>query len=500
MSSESKQHWLDRNRPPRVQITYDVETLGSAKKMELPLVVGILADLLGNTEPGELLKQRKFVQIDRDTFDDFMGKLAPTLKLDGKAGPAGLTFKKMEDFEPLQIVKQAPRLNKLLRERQRLVDVVAKLSGNDSLNAEFKKVFSDGSAALKTKNDQVTKRRLPFEMAVGAARKLTAQAQAFLDRLEAVASVIRAARQVHRVEGTCDRLAHLLPGEDLTELQTGDAAKTDSYQKKLKGLLEPGGGELLGRQLQALENAVAAATAADDATVKQALEALKTGPAAGLKALTDLPTQVTAALGDPTQKAALATTVKALHEVATRASEIGDTLEELREAASVAPTEKAGDKKVLDAASERLKQKPPPNVDDLIAAAESFAKKPSVPAPLQQALHAAFPAELELSQAQVLLKHQQAITDAAEARVIQAQRFMDPKSQEKALAARRDARLALETAKKIDSLIQDVHTALASDIAPEDLDQLDPLHARLDELHGAADAASSETQQQLDAF
>ena len=127
-----------------------------------------------------------------------MGKLGPTFKKPALVGPAGLTFKKMEDFEPLQVVKQTPRLNKLLRERQRLVDVVAKLSGNDSLNDDFQKVFKEASAS-DAKKSQVTQRRQPFELAVKAAKKLTENAQTFLNRVGAVANVIQAARSVHRM-------------------------------------------------------------------------------------------------------------------------------------------------------------------------------------------------------------------------------------------------------------------------------------------------------------
>jgi type VI secretion system protein ImpB len=79
---ESIQHWLDRNRPPRVQITYDVETAGAIQKKELPLVVGILADLSGKpVTPLPKLKDRKFVEIDRDNFKDILKSTSPHLEL-----------------------------------------------------------------------------------------------------------------------------------------------------------------------------------------------------------------------------------------------------------------------------------------------------------------------------------------------------------------------------------------------------------------------------------
>ncbi|RKG59466.1 type VI secretion system contractile sheath small subunit [Corallococcus sp. AB011P] len=490
MSSESKQHWLDRNRPPRVHITYDVETLGSAKKMELPLVVGILADLLGKTKPSDLLKQRKFVQIDRDTFDDFMAKLAPTHTVSGEAGPATLTFKKMEDFEPLQIVKQVPKLNKLLRERQRLVDVVAKLSGNDSLNAKFNEVFIKGSAALAAKKAQIEEQRLPFKGARDAAKTLTAKAQVFRERLEAVASVIHVALQSHRVEGAFDRLTQLLPEEDLSELKTGDAAKLKTFREQHQGLLAPDASKLMEGAIQALEGA-ASQTPPDTAGMTQAQKDLG-GPAAGLKALANLNTDI----ADPAKRAQA---LDVLRKIAKGASAIGDALKNLEEAPSVDAAEKDSDVKMFEAAKDRLKKTSLANADKLIAESEAFAKDRSKRDALQNEIKAAFPKplreELELSQVQVLREHQRKIMDGAEARVIQARRFMDARSLEKALATREEARQVLETAEKLEGLV----TTLG-DSVPELLGQLESVHQRVEAFRGAADAAAAETRLQLEAF
>jgi type VI secretion system protein ImpB len=80
--SNSLQKWVGRNRPPRVQITYDVEIGDAVEKRELPLVVGLLADLSGQpATPLPKLKERRFVEIDRDNFDEIMGKVAPRLDL-----------------------------------------------------------------------------------------------------------------------------------------------------------------------------------------------------------------------------------------------------------------------------------------------------------------------------------------------------------------------------------------------------------------------------------
>src|SRR5215469_9056727 len=112
---ESTQHRLDRIRPPRVQMTYDVEIGGAIQKKELPLVVGILADLSGKPDtPLPKLKDRKFVAIDRDNFNDILKATAPrlALRVDNKLANDGtklnveLRFHDIEDFNPLSVVKQ----------------------------------------------------------------------------------------------------------------------------------------------------------------------------------------------------------------------------------------------------------------------------------------------------------------------------------------------------------------------------------------------------------
>ena len=149
---ESTQHKLDRIRPPRVQITYDVEIGGAIQKKELPLVVGILADLSGTPDtPLPRLKDRKFVEIDRDNFNDVLKATAPRLavSVDNKLAKDGsklnveLRFQHMDDFNPLAVVKQVKALNALLEARGRLNDLLAKLDGNDDLDATLQKVIQD---------------------------------------------------------------------------------------------------------------------------------------------------------------------------------------------------------------------------------------------------------------------------------------------------------------------------------------------------------------------
>ena len=142
--SDSIQHKLDRVRPPRVQITYDLETGGAVQRKSLPLVVGIMADLSGRRDqeaqrPLDALKKRKFVDIDRDNINDIMATAAPQVTVTpGEGEPAvTLSFKSMEDFEPLKIVKQVDALRALFEEREQLADLLIKLDGNDELETEL---------------------------------------------------------------------------------------------------------------------------------------------------------------------------------------------------------------------------------------------------------------------------------------------------------------------------------------------------------------------------
>ncbi len=159
---ESNQHKLSRVRPPRVQITYDVETGGAIEMKELPFIVGILADLSGKPEeplPG--LKERKFVEIDRDNFNDVMASLKPRValqvanKLNGdedKKLNVALNFKSIDDFHPASIVKQVEPLKKLFEARQRLRDLMAKLDGNDDLDALLQDVATNTESQQQIKN------------------------------------------------------------------------------------------------------------------------------------------------------------------------------------------------------------------------------------------------------------------------------------------------------------------------------------------------------------
>ena len=141
---ESTQHKLDRIRPPRVQITYDVETRGSFVKMELPFVVGILADLSGNVDdPNRApLRDRKYVEVDRDNFNDLMKSIGPKCQLNG--GSKTVAFQEIDDFSPIKVLKQL-EVNKSYEKRTHLSDMVAKLDGNVKLQQNLLEKLMDES-------------------------------------------------------------------------------------------------------------------------------------------------------------------------------------------------------------------------------------------------------------------------------------------------------------------------------------------------------------------
>jgi type VI secretion system protein ImpB len=139
---ESVQKKLQRVRPPRVQLTYDVEIGDAIEQKEIPFVVGVMADFSGASEnPLPKLKGRKFVNVDTDNFDDVMKGVEPravyrvknTLSEKGGEFAVDLKFKSIEDFRPEAIVQQVDPLRKLLEARTKLSDLRNKLAGNDKL-------------------------------------------------------------------------------------------------------------------------------------------------------------------------------------------------------------------------------------------------------------------------------------------------------------------------------------------------------------------------------
>lgn len=148
---ESIQHKLDRVRPPRVHITYDVEIGDAIEMKEIPFVVGVLADLSGKPEkPLPKMKDRKFIEIDRDNFDKVLEGMKPRLafRVDNKLTDddsqmaVELKFKSLDDFHPERVADQVEPLRKLVETRQRLSDLLSKMDGNDKLEELLQDVMS----------------------------------------------------------------------------------------------------------------------------------------------------------------------------------------------------------------------------------------------------------------------------------------------------------------------------------------------------------------------
>jgi len=155
MGKESLQKKISRVRPPRVHITYDVETNGSIEKREIPFVMGVMADMSGQPEqPLPPLKERKFVEIDKDTFDKVLGQINPRLayKVDNRLSEDDtrlgieLRFNSMADFEPAAVVKQIPALRRLLELRNALHNLRASLIGNDKLESILQEILKNHEA------------------------------------------------------------------------------------------------------------------------------------------------------------------------------------------------------------------------------------------------------------------------------------------------------------------------------------------------------------------
>ena len=142
--SDSVQHKLSRVRPPRVQITYDVETGGAMEKKEIPFIVGIIAPLSGKSKKvAPPMSEKKLVEIDRDNINKICESINPrvafevpnTLSADGGSMPVSVEFSHIDDFDPIPVLVQIDPLNQLYQERSRLRDFLAKLDGNAALHA-----------------------------------------------------------------------------------------------------------------------------------------------------------------------------------------------------------------------------------------------------------------------------------------------------------------------------------------------------------------------------
>lgn len=143
---------LNRVRKPRVHITYDVETEGAVVQKELPFVIGVMGDFSGDpTEPLKPLRDRKFIQIDRDNFNDVFARMTPGVKMkventlagDGSEMAVELKFKKIDDFDPENIVDQVEPLRKLKEARNQLRDLMSKVDRSEDLEMLLEQVLQN---------------------------------------------------------------------------------------------------------------------------------------------------------------------------------------------------------------------------------------------------------------------------------------------------------------------------------------------------------------------
>jgi type VI secretion system protein ImpB len=151
MAAGDSQKFIGRNRPPRVQIEYDVEVYGSEKKVQLPFVVGVMADLSGKpAEPLPSVEERKLLEVDIDNFDERMKAIKPRVAfqvpntLTGEGNMAvEMTFDKMDDFSPAAVAKNVEPLNKLLTARQQLANLIAYMDGKSGAEDVLQKLLAD---------------------------------------------------------------------------------------------------------------------------------------------------------------------------------------------------------------------------------------------------------------------------------------------------------------------------------------------------------------------
>ena len=151
MASESIHEKLDRVRKPRVHIKYEVETEGGAVLKELPFVVGVMGDYSGNaSKKQKTLKERKFINIDRDNFNEVMERVGPAVNLrvkntladDDSDMAVSLEFNSMDDFEPARVVDQVPALKELKDARNKLRDLLTKADRSDDLEDILEEALS----------------------------------------------------------------------------------------------------------------------------------------------------------------------------------------------------------------------------------------------------------------------------------------------------------------------------------------------------------------------
>lgn len=169
--SESSQKFIARNRPPRVQIEYEVETYGAEKKVQLPFVMGVMSDLSGNSsEPLTPVADRDFLPVDVDNFDDRMKAIKPRVAFPVKNTLTGdgnlmvdITFESMEDFSPSRVAENVEPLRQLLEARTQLQSLLTYMDGKTGAeeliasiikDSELLKKLAEAAKTSKTANEK----------------------------------------------------------------------------------------------------------------------------------------------------------------------------------------------------------------------------------------------------------------------------------------------------------------------------------------------------------
>jgi type VI secretion system protein ImpB len=161
MAKPSSQKFIARNRAPRVQIEYDVELYGAQKKVQIPFVMGVMADLSGDPkDPLPPVDERKFLQIDVDNFDERMKSMKPRVAfsvpnvLTGEGNlNVDITFESMDDFSPAAVARKVDALNKLLEARTQLSNLITYMDGKAGAEELIGKVLND-PALLKALSEK----------------------------------------------------------------------------------------------------------------------------------------------------------------------------------------------------------------------------------------------------------------------------------------------------------------------------------------------------------
>jgi type VI secretion system protein ImpB len=162
MAKQSTQHKLDRVRPPRVHVTYDVEVGDAIELKELPFVMGVLGDFTGQpTEPLPRLRDRKFVEVNPDNFDEVLKSMKPRVNfaVENKLQEGGgklavdITFESLDDFSPDAVAQKVGPLKELLDLRTKLADLRGSLQGNDKLEEILQTTLNDANAMKKLQSE-----------------------------------------------------------------------------------------------------------------------------------------------------------------------------------------------------------------------------------------------------------------------------------------------------------------------------------------------------------